>query len=386
MMKIKLSLFLFCLTCLCSVKANAQWNLMMSESDSLCRVGINKIYNMDFNGVDKISKTIQEKYPDNYTGEFLYATALWWKILLYPDTRQYDGKFLNEVTTIINRCEKKLKDSPSDIKALFFKGAAIGYRGRFYSERQSWVKAALDGQEAYRVLEKGLSVAPSNNDFKYGIGYYHYFAAVFPEKYPFLKPFMSFAPVGNKQGGILELKASAKGARYANLEAKIVLMQIYYTYEKDYNKAMEIAQELHREFPQNPYFYKYVGRCYVIMGDYDNMESTWYEILKRARAKQTGYEDHTSREAMYYYGLSLFYRGQYSRAIKYFEASTKMSKKFDDEITGFVIQSNLKAGQINDIQGNRKKALEYYKNVLSWKDNNGSRNLAKQYIKKPYGK
>ena len=369
-----------------SYKASAQWNLMMSESDSLVRVGINKIYNMDFSGIDKISKTIQEKYPSNYTGEFLYATALWWKILLYPDSRSYDKKFLNEVEKIVARCDKKLKDSPSDIVSLFFKGAALGYRGRYYSQRESWMKAAIDGQAAYRVLEKGLTVAPSNNDLKYGMGYYHYFATVLPDKYPFLKPLMSFAPLGTKELGLLELKAAAKGARYANLEAKLVLLQIYYTYEKNYREALNYAKELHAQYPKNPYFYKYLGRCYVIMGDYDNMEKAWLEILQFARAKKEGYEDHTSREAMYYYGLALFGRGQYSRALKYFLASTKMSKKFDDEITGFVIQSNLKAGQIYDLLGDRKKAIKYYNDVLSWKDNSGSRKLAKQYLSKPYSK
>lgn len=362
--------------------AFAQWNLMNQAADSVTRIGIDKIYNMKFDEAEKIAKQLRKTYPEHPVGNFLESTSYWWRILIYADSRKYDKKFLSVIDDIIEQCDDKLEDTPSDIVYLFFKGAALGYRGRYYSQRESWVKAALDGHAAYRTLEKALSVAPGNRDLLFGIGYYNYFAVVLPAKYPLLKPLMSFAPVGDKKLGLLQLKASAKSARYANLEAEIILMQIFYTFEKNTREAKEIATSLHKRFPQNPYFHKYVGRCCVILGQFDEMESVWMNILKRARAKQAGYDDRTSREAMYYYGTALYYKGAYDRALKYFLASSKMSKKFDKEITGYVIQSNLKIGKIYDKQGKRAKANEYFQKVASWQDNNGSRAEARALLKR----
>lgn len=368
-----------------SNSSKAQWMIMKAETDSLVQVGIKHIYNVRFAESEKIAKQIQSQFPLNQSGYFLEAVSYWWKILMYVESREYDKPFLKSIDKVLDKCDKALETAASDIGALFFKGAALGYRGRFYSQREEWVKAALDGHQAYKILEKALAIAPNNRDMLFGIGYYNYFSIVLPEKYPLLKPLMAFAPVGNKKMGLLQVKASANSARYSNLEAMIVLMQIYYTFEKNTTEALKIADELFNQFPDNPYFHRYVGRCCVSLGHFSRFEAIWYDILKKCRNKKVGYDDRTAREAMYYYGTALYYKNEYGRALKYFLASSKMSNKFDKEVTGFVIQSNLKIGKIYDIQNKRSKAIEYYKKVASWEDNNGSKHEAKRYLQKPYG-
>ena len=383
--KTKYLVLVLALILIISNSLKAQWMIMNAETDSLVNVGIKYIYNVRFAEAEKTAKQIQNKYPFNQSGYFLEAVSYWWKILMYVDSREYDKPFLKSIDKVINKCDEVLENTPSEIGALFFKGAALGYRGRFYSQREEWIKAALDGHQAYKILEKALSIAPNNRDMLFGIGYYNYFSIVLPEKYPLLKPLMAFAPVGNKKLGLLQVKASANSARYSSLEAKIVLMQIYYTFEKNTSEALKIANELFSQFPDNPYFHRYIGRCCVSLGQFSQFEQIWYDILKKCRNKKVGYDDRTAREAMYYYGTALYYKNEYDRALKYFLASSRMSNKFDKEVTGFVIQSSLKIGKIYDMQNKRSKAIEYYKKVASWEDNYGSKQEAKRYLKKPYG-
>jgi hypothetical protein len=93
------------------------------------------------------------------------------------------------------------------------------------------MNAVKDANTAFDILIKCLKVAPSNTDIMLGTGIYNYFAAAIPEKYPIVKPLLLMLPSGDKKLGEMLLKAAAKKARYASIEAKVVLMQIYYSFE-----------------------------------------------------------------------------------------------------------------------------------------------------------
>lgn len=378
-----LYLILFFSFCLIH-SSNAQWYIMSTKEDSLVQLGIDNIYNMNFGAAEKIYNLVQKQYPNNLAGYFLQATSDWWKVLLNSSTKEYDKAFLNSINKVITKSQQTLDTAKFDVVAIFFKAAGIGYRARFYTVREQWVSAAMDGHQAYQMLVEGLKIAPGNRDMLFGIGYYNYFSQVFPQQYPLLKPLISFIPAGDKNLGIKQIKASSESAKYADIEASIVLMQIYYQFEKDYSKAMEIARKLNNKYPSNPYFYKYIGRLSYTLGDFAEASKIWYNILLKGGKKTFGYDDALAREAMYYYGDILMSNGEYSRALKYLTASARMSKKVDKETSGFITMSNLKLGMIYDIQGNRAKAMEYYKTVLNSADYSGSKNKARDYLKAPF--
>jgi hypothetical protein len=115
-------------------------------------------------------------------------------------------------------------------------------------------------------------VAPSNPDIMLGTGIYNYFAAAIPERFPIVKPMLLFLPTGDKKLGIMLLTASSQRARYASIEAKVALMQIYYTFEKNNFEAIKIAEELNLKYPNNPYFKKYYARLLVSTGKFAEFE------------------------------------------------------------------------------------------------------------------
>ncbi len=365
-------------------KSAAQWAIMRSDADSLVRLGIDYIYNVKFVEAEKCFSQVQKLYPDHPVGYFLDAMVDWWKILLLKDETGYDKFFLNKIEKVINQCDNLLKENPKDINALFFKAGAIGFRGRFYSQRESWLNAVKDGAEGYDLLIECLKIAPGNHDIMLGTGIYNYFAAVLPEKYPIIKPLATFLPRGDRALGILQLHAAARSAKYASIEAKVVLLQIYYSFENDIYKAEEIINELYSKYPDNPYFHRYLGRIQVRRGNYE-FEQTWREILKRCFAKQFGYERYTAREAMYYIGLALFEKGDYDNALKYFYKCDEGSRVLDkDGASGFMVMANLYAGKILDIQGKRQYAIKQYEKILKMKDYNDSHSQAKYHLKIPY--
>ena len=134
------------------------------------------------------------------------------------------------------------------------------------------MNAVKDAKDAFDILINCYKVAPSNHDIMLGTGIYNYFAEAIPDRYPIVKPMLFFLPSGDKKLGLLLLKASSQRARYAAVEAKVALLQVYYNFEKNNYEALPISKELFERYPNNPYFKKYYARLLVRTGNYTDFE------------------------------------------------------------------------------------------------------------------
>lgn len=368
-------------------KANSQWVIMSKEADSLTRLGADYIYNTEFDKAEQCFVKIQNMYPNLPVGYFLDAMVEWWRISVFRNTNIYDKKFLYKIDRVIAICDKQIEQKPNDLGALFFKGGALGYRGRYHVSKDSWISAAKDGASAYDLLIKCYELAPGNHDMMLGTGIYNYMAAVVPEKYPIVKPVLLFLPPGDKKIGLLQLKASANYARYAAIEAKFALLQIFSSSEFENNpwEALPIAEELANKYPNNPIFQRYLGRTYVKIGFYDKFEDTWRKVLIQCMDKRFGYDHITAREAMYYIGMALTFKRDYENALKYFYKCDEGSRSLDkDGPSAFMVMTNLWIGKIYDLQGKRNYAIMQYQKLLRWKEFNNSHSEARKYIANPY--
>lgn len=361
----------------------SQWAILTQEADSLVKVGSDYIYNVQFDKAEDTFKELIVKYPNHPAGYFLDAMIAWWKITLFRNTNQYDKPFEEKIQKVIDKCDDLLDKNPKDINALFFKAGAKGYRGRYFAQKQEWINAATDGSSAYNLMIECQKMAPGNHDIMLGTGIYNYFAQAIPELYPLTKPLLAFLPKGDKQLGIYQLRASSRLARYASVEARVVLLQIYYTFEKDNDLAESSAEELFTRFPNNPYFHRYLARILVRKGKYDEFEAMWRNILVRAMDKMPGYDNLTAREAMYYIGLSLMRRNDLDGALKYFKKAEEGSLVLDkDEETGFFVNTILYIANIYEKQDNKKLAISYYNKCLKMKEYDNSHSKASSSLKR----
>jgi tetratricopeptide (TPR) repeat protein len=368
--------------------AQAQWSIMKADADSLIKAGSDHIYNVQFDRATADFQKVTQMYPNHPASYFLDAMVEWWRIKTAENQKDpvLEDNFIKKIDKAIDVSQKLLDEDQYDITGLFFKAGALGYRGRFYAERERWVKAAGDGKEALELLQKSQKIAPGNHDILLGTGLYNYLAQALPEQFPALKSVMFFLPAGNKQVGLAQLVAAGNKARYANTEAKVVLLQVYDQFEKNPDELLKLATELHAKYPNNAYFHRYLGRAYVQLGYADKTEETWREVLKNALDKKPGYSKLMTREGLYYVGVSLMNRGEYEDALKYLYKADEASRSLDQDPSGFIVLTNLKIGQIMDIQGKRDLAIKQYNKVLGWPDKQNSKQQAQQYIQTPFGK
>lgn len=365
-------------------QSHSQWAIMYRDADSLVLLGADYVYNLEFDKAAEQFKQVQKKYPLHPAGYFLDSMIEWWKIALNTEDRSNDEIFYKKIDKVIQVCDKILDTNAYDINALFFKGGAIGYRARLKTLRDEWFSAIQDAKEALDILRKCQQLAPFNHDIMLGTGLYNYFSVKFPEEYPILKPLMFFLPNGDKRLGLFQLRAAARNARYASVEAKVALLQIYYTFENDNYEALKIAQELVEKYPENIYFVRYLGRVQVRLGMTTDYENTWKNILDKVISRPGNYTNNFVREATYYLGLALLYKQDFSNSLKYFFKSLEGSRKIDKKPTGFQSYTLIKIGNAYDALGQRNEAIKYYRQAYDLPDFNDSKNIAKRYLDTPY--
>ena len=211
---------------------------------------IDEIYNFEFDKAEADITEVIKACPDHPVGYFFRAMIQWERIISRFDDESQDEKLYTLLEQVVDVCDKRLDAHPDDVAAMFFKGGAVGFRGRLRANRGKWLGAANDGMVALPLVRKAYELEPNNYDVLLGIGIYNYYAAVIPSKYPYVKPVMIFFPSGNRKKGLEQLKQASLHAKYAQVEATYFLMQNLFTYEKDYTSALELARSLHEKLPE----------------------------------------------------------------------------------------------------------------------------------------
>jgi tetratricopeptide (TPR) repeat protein len=353
--------------------------------DSTTHRGIERVYNLEFEKAEKDFRLLIHMRPGQPAGKFFLAMVLWWRMMIDIDNTEHDEEFLSDLDGVVDMCDSLLAKNPEDVTAMFFKGGAIGFQGRLMFHRNDYIGAANAGRKALPLVQAAAALDPKNYDILLGSGMYDYYADVIPQEYPFLKPLLLFVPPGNKERGIEELTMASRRGKYASIESTYFLLQIYYLYEHDYGKALSLAQELHRRFPRNMLFHRYLGRCNVSLSNWSVAQRIFSEIVVDAQAGMRGYGADAEREAQYYLGVTAMMEGRYEEGLQHFYRCDELSRTLDREgASGFMSMANLKIGMIYDIQGKRDLAISQYRKVLDMKEYKDSRGQAEQYMHSPY--
>jgi tetratricopeptide (TPR) repeat protein len=349
--------------------------------------GIKLIYNLSFDSAHTEFQQVIYTEPNSPAGYFFLAMIDWWKIIIDIENESHDEKYFSELERVIQICDDRLDKDENDLTALFFKGGSVGFRGRLHANREDWIKAANDGRIALPIVHQAYKLGSNNEDILFGIGIYNYYASVIPENYPIVKPLMIFFPDGDKNKGIQQLRRASEKARYAKIEASYFLLQLLFNYEKKYLEALEIASNLHKQFPNNVVFHKYVGRCHTTLGRWNEAYKTYKEISDAADSKKIGYNTSAEREALFYLGFCEMNDSKYETALRHFYRCDELSRTIDREgPSSFMVMTNLNIGKIYDAQSKRELALKQYQKVIDMKEYQDSHSQAKSFMKNPYRK
>jgi tetratricopeptide (TPR) repeat protein len=324
---------------------------------------MNAMYNFDFDEANKQYHWLMQKHPESPLSYFLLGLNEWWKMMPDTDVEIYDERFHYFMDTTILIAEKMLEVPETRIEGAFFLAATYGFKGRLYSDRGKWGKAASAGRSSLKYLEISQEQSYLSPELLFGNALYNYFAVWIPDNYPILKPILAFFPDGDKELGLQQLREVSLNAFYTRIEAQIFLMQILANDKHDYAGALAIAEYLHNHYPNNPYFHRYYARYLYSLHRYSEMEPVALEILERVDSAMIGYEPIGGRYAAFFLGQSYQSRGDYEKASQFYLRAVEFARQREAMDTGYCLYSLLNLGKIAKQENEKKLAKNYFKQV-----------------------
>jgi len=357
--------------------------LYLPEIRTSAKSGLEALYDFRFEEADSLFRVISRQHSDHPIGPFLEALTLWWTILLDLTDTKHDQAFYAAMNEVITRSDDRLATDEYDFDAMFFKGIALGFRGRLRSNRRDWIRAAADGKRAMGYVLAVANADSTNDDFALGRGIYQYYAALIPERYPLLRPITAFLPPGDRIGGMNELMRTARDGYYMQTEAMYFLVQINYLYEKDFQASVQQISWLRERYPRNSFFHTLEGRIYSSWYQWQASDKIFTDVLERYKARETGYTPAMAEQALYFLARSQIVKRQASAALSHLVSLEALTARLDTD-SYFKVAGRLYQGIAYDLMGERDRAIARYKEVLQMKRWGASQENARRYIEKPY--
>jgi hypothetical protein len=347
------------------------------------RQGLDRLYDMDYDGANAAFAAIETHYPDHPAGPFLRSLHPWWEILVDPDDGTNDDAFFKSMDEVIRRCDRRLRSDPHDLDGMFFKAGALAFRGRLHTDRKNWLRAALDGRKALQLLEEVRRRDPENPDLLLGIGLFDYLADVAPHQYPVLKPFTRFFPQGSRERGLQEIAQAVEKGQFVQAEAAFCLVQINYIFERDYATSLHYSRWLRDRYPNNAVFHVYEGRNLARLGLWPDEHQDLLDVLERHSEGRPGYRGDVMQQAIYVLGRDAVRWRQYGEAVPVLSKLEGLPTR-SSEAEDYKAYGRLYRGMALDALGRRDEAVYWYNRALSLKPRSEVRDRARDYLRVPY--
>lgn len=212
------------------------------------------------------------------------AVAGYWRLLLDPQNTNGDAALMTRINAAIAATEGWAAREPRRAEAWFYLGGAYGTRVLLRGHRGQYLAAARDGKRIHDSLQQAIKLDPSLGDAYFGLGLYHYYAAIAPRAARILSALL-FLPGGNRAGGLLEMEQTRTTGMLLRGEADYQLHLIYLWYERQPATALRLIEGLSTRYPHNPVF---ALRLADVQGDYMRNHTsalqTFRTLFEAARA------------------------------------------------------------------------------------------------------
>jgi len=242
-------------------------------------------------------------------GDFYQAVALLWKS--YVDSkleaggRNYDEAINTAVASAIKKAEamraRPNKSREDEVEALYYLGSALAIRSRLSFHQNQVVPAARSARAAQDHLNSLIKIDPSYSDAYFALGGIYYRAGVLLDS-PVARLASSVLgskalPAGDAERGVRYLKLASGNSRFAGVDAKLALLEIYVPKGEHLDEALGLARELQTRYPGNQTFARYLMRIYLGLKDRANLTRSARAVLARVKEGKPGFGTFMKAEA-----------------------------------------------------------------------------------------
>lgn len=378
--------------------------------EELRRSGLDALYNIDYDKAEREFKQIVKLIPNHPGGHQLLAARVWIKTLyesrrlqgsLYSSESFYSSgddkvdpkivtEFRNHTREARRLAEAKLKQEPKNLEALDFLANTEGLKAAFEEAVERRHFAALrDGNDAVNHHRQVLKLDPKYIDAQITIGLYEYVVGSLPLAIKIIAGATGYR--GSKKKGLALLEQVAKEGRWAQDDAKTVLVLLYRR-EKRFADVLKLTRELSAKYPRNYLLRLETADALVSLAGVKRKAG---DVAGAVQAEKEAFEtfeevvrDRNMRDVAaraldlihFKYGEVLMNAGYHDRAANEFLAATKVKSGE----AGLITMAHLYAARSYDVAGKRDEALAQYKEVLARPNVYDAHDEAKKGIKHAY--
>ncbi len=343
--------------------------------------GTDRLLNLDYDEAEQSFSRLHDRDPTGLLAPFYRAYVTLARLEDREATRDEIDAFLATMRSITTRAEEQLTRNPNDPDLLLFLGMAWGSKAMIDGVRGNYLSAFEGIKRTKRYLDECLQHQPTRQDAYYGLGLYDY---TLSRVSWFFRPLVHMVlPPGDRERGLRELVLASERGIATKMLAKFALLQTYSGLEKDYDRALPLAEELLRRFPGNPELY---FQAALVYSEQERFAEA-LEVGRRIQANLDQERHHFKREMLPRYlqlmGKVYMDLGEYSTALSFFRRTIEQPTTRYAWVTAWAWT---RTGMIHDLLGERGEATKSYRMALAVETDGIAKDAARQYLNEPYRK
>lgn len=294
--------------------------------------------------------------------QVLGVVALWWQIVLDPDSRHLDPRLEQAARAAIGAARAWTGREPQRAEAWFYLAAAHAPLVQWRVLRGERLAAARDGNRIRSALQRALELDPGLHDAHFGIGLYHYYAGVAPRAVSILR-WLLLLPGGDRARGLREMLQARDHGVLLRGEADYQLHWVYVWYEKKPADAVALLRGLDSRYPSNPVFLQRIAEVqHEYFHDHRASADAWQSLLQRAQAERVSAWRLSEVRARLGLAAELVELSQTARAIDQLAEVVAMRPS---EPYGARASAHVQLGEAYDRLGKRDLAVAAYEAALA---------------------
>ncbi len=257
------------------------------ETDPI-RAGYDLYYRGALAGAYRHFRALSEKHPNNVAAAYGVLSALYARDLT---EEALEEEFEQRTKKLIALAKLHYDNNPQDREALFYLAQAYGLRAGYrFQRRKSLLGAARDAARSKKYSMTFVKQNPERKDALIALGLNNYYSDIAPSALKVIRSLL-LIPGGDRRLGLQQLERAAREGEIWPPQAKLELVQIYGWLEGRVEEALQLAEELHQQYPENPAISLRLARLYAgpVLEDYARAAAEYSSVLKQAEANHPHY-------------------------------------------------------------------------------------------------
>jgi len=316
-------------------------------TDKQIQVGLDKIYNFNWDDGFKAFNSIIKNNPEDPRGYHYKSIIFLWYFLGNLNETNLDSFYYFSDKSLELANQKLNQKITAELKYLI---GAIYYNKSIAEARGgNFLQALWTSNQMKSNLEEAVKIKPDLYDAFLGLGLYNFALSQIPSTLEWAANLVGIT--ANKELGLEYVNKSVKKGKFSKIDAHYYLSQIYSRVIVDHPAAKELLNKLVKRYPKNLLFNFSLAWVEYELDDFKNAEKHLRFVIN---ADDDLYPFVVSN-SNYLLGNVFFARNQFDSAKVYYQKYLDLS--INDDYKGY---TNFQIGLCYEISGDRKEAVNFY--------------------------